>query len=338
MKKTRRSRKPTSAAANTHVHTTGGRLVAPADVLHAVTTNIDVRPSPYDPVAADAALEQLMPRLRAILPDHVAIPKTDVGSAALGALGVHALLTQVPALKARMEKLHDVGEFDMTTLSDLHSSAITVLCAVSRARAAGAFETDAKVPLRLVAEATEVEGRMQELLEYKFRRDPKIAPLLALLRPGTGHRDTAEDLMGYADLYEQEHAVVSKDTTNYRPTDLADARRLAGEILSYLAASMSPKAREAYDLLCRAWTLLLQVYFEVREVAACLLRYDPRRDEKLPSLHSAGRAGRPRKKASGQDEASPLSDTLPIPTPVVPAPSPSPATPSSPGDAPKPVK
>lgn len=338
MKKNRRPRKPTSSAASTHVQATSARLVAPTGVMHAVSTNIDVRPSPHDPVAADAALEQLLPRLRAILPEHVATPKTDVGSAALGALGVHALLTQVPALHARLQRLHDAGEFDMMTLADLHTSASAVLCAVARARATGAFETEAKVPLRLFAEAVEVESRMQELLEYKFRRDPKIAPLLALLRPGTGHRDTAEDLMGYAALYEQEHAVVSKDTTNYRPTDLADARRLAGEILSYLAAAMSPKAREAYDLLCRAWTLLLQVYFEVREVASCLLRYDPRRDEKLPSLHAAGRAGRPRKKASGQDDTSPLSDTLPILPPAAPAPPSSPAAPSNPEDESKPVK
>jgi hypothetical protein len=125
------------------------------------------------------------------------------------------------------------------------------------------------------------------------RRRP--APL-RMLSPGTGHRDLATDLLGYAEIDEARPAEAASDTTNYRATDVADARRIAGEILAHLSAAMSPKARDAYDLLQRAWTLLLQIYFEVQKVGLCLLRHDPRQDEWFPSLFAAGRSGRPRKK------------------------------------------
>jgi hypothetical protein len=153
-----------------------------------------------------------------------------------------------------------------------------------------------------------VERRMQDLVEYKFKKDPEIAPLLALLRPGTGYRDLAADLIGYAGIYVRRASEVASDTTNYRSTDVADAHRLAGEILSHLSASISPKARAAYDMLQRAWTHLLQVYSEVSEAGRWLLRYDPRREERFPSLFAAGRpgGGRPPKKAKPYAAAPPV--------------------------------
>lgn len=112
----------------------------------------------------------------------------------------------------------------------------------------------------------------------------------------------AADLLGYAQIYEQHKKEVASDTTSYRATDLADSRRLAGEILSHLSASMSPRAREAYDLLRRSWTHLLQVYSEVSEAGRWLLRHDPSRAQRFPSLFAAGRpgCGRPAKKAKGE--------------------------------------
>ena len=65
---------------------------------------------------------------------------------------------------------------------------------------------------------------------------------------------------------------------------VTELSKIAGEILSHLSAAMSPQAKEAYELLQRAWTVLLDVYFEVREVGQCLLRRDPKRDEWFPSL------------------------------------------------------
>ena len=104
---------------------------------------------------------------------------------------------------------------------------------------------------------------------------------------------------------------VASDETNYRSTDVADARRIAGEIMAHLAATMTPKA--AYELMQRAWTLLVQTYFEVQEVGTCLLRRDPKRDEWFPSLYAAGRSGRPRKKKGEAPGEAPKDGDTPTP-------------------------
>jgi hypothetical protein len=108
-------------------------------------------------------------------------------------------------------------------------------------------------------------------------------------RPGIGYRDLAADMIGYAEIYEQHKKGVASDTTNYRASDLPDARRLAGEILSHLSAAMTPRARQAYEQLQRAWMLLLDVYAELREAGRWLLRRDPAREDRFPSLVTPGR-------------------------------------------------
>jgi len=307
-------KKTSSAPAGARVQKAGvaAHAIAPPAVIHAATADagLVIKPDSYDPVKTQATLERILPRLRAFSADQLAALRVDVRGAALAAMRVHALVTQSSSLHARFVKLHEAGELEIGTLGDVRDAASVVLYTFAQAEAAGAFESDAKVPVSLVKEAATVEGRMQELLEYKFKRDPDVAPLLAVLRPGTGHRDLAADLFGYADIYVLKHEEIAVDTTNYRATDLADARRLAGEIMAHLSAAMSPKARDATDLLQRAWTLLLQTYFEVREVGTCLLRYDPKRYEKFPSLFTAGRAGRARTR---KEEMAPEPQVAPTP-------------------------
>lgn len=272
--------------------------LAPPAVLGAAASHagLALKPPAYDPTAAAAFLKTFRPQLDAIADADLLIPRLDVRAAALAALGVYAFITQDDALHERFKKQGSIGEFDLANIEALKAAAFLVFSAHAQAEAAGAFATDAKVPADVVEEGLKTEGRMQELCEYKFKRDPKVAPLLAILRPGKSYRDLAGDLLGYADIYEMNPAAVAEDTTNYHPSDVTDARRIAGEILAQLAANMTPKAREAYTLLQRSWTFLVQVYFEVQEVGACLLRCDPRRADWLPSLYAAGRSGRPKKK------------------------------------------
>jgi hypothetical protein len=248
-----------------------------------------VKPAAYDPAIAKAARDGLRALLDAYAADKLPVPRVDVRAAALAALGVHGYVTQHAALFARFEKLAQAGEFEIDNVARLKDAAFVVMLVHAQAEEAGAFATDVKVPASVVEEAMGVERRMQELLEYKFKRDPLVAPLLAALRPGIGYRDLAADLIGYAEIYEQHKKGVASDTTNYRASDLPDARRLAGEILSHLSAAMTPKARQAYEQLQRAWMLLLDVYAEVREAGRWLLRRDPAREDRFPSLVTAGR-------------------------------------------------
>ncbi len=138
---------------------------------------------------------------------------------------------------------------------------------------------------------------MQTVCEYHLSDDREMKPLLDLLRPGTGHRDLARDLNGYAKIYEARHAVVSADTKHYRPGDAARAKELAMQIFEALSDAMSHDAREAYSAHVRSWTLAFRRYEEVRAAGLWLFRADPARDELFPSLFAVGRpnGGRPRK-------------------------------------------
>ena len=148
---------------------------------------------------------------------------------------------------------------------------------------------------------------MQKLCEYLFSEDPEIVPLLDMLRPGTGYRDLAADLNGYADIYEMRPSEVATDIRNYHETDVADARRIAGEILSQLSGAMSPQAHDAYDKMLRVWTLLVDVYAEVRTVTLCLLRLDPEAAKRIPSIYGAARAPRGKKKPAAPAPTPPAT-------------------------------
>jgi hypothetical protein len=272
--------------------------VAPKAVMELGAALVSFVPKPerYDPAKAKTALATLLPRLTAHAEDALLVPRLDARGAALAALGVHALTTQASPLRARFESQHAAGEFEVSNLDLLRDTAFVVLLTYAQAEAAGAFATDVKVPAATIADAVAREARMQELCEYKFKRDAEIRPILDMLRPGTGYRDLAGDLIGYADIYDRRPDEVASDTTNYDPTDAAEARRLAGEIYAHIAASMTPKAREAYTLLLRAWTLFFQVYTEVQKVGLYLLRFDPKSNERFPSLYAVARAPRSRGK------------------------------------------
>ena len=138
---------------------------------------------------------------------------------------------------------------------------------------------------------------MQAVCEYLLSDDSEILPELDRLRPGSGNRDIVNDLLGYARIYELRPDAVKADPKNYRPGDLAKARELAGKIIQALSASMTPKARLAYDRYVRAWTRLSRSYDEVRHTGFWLFRKDARREQRFPSLFAAGRpgVGRPRK-------------------------------------------
>ena len=218
--------------------------------------------------------------------------------------------TQAPGVHDWFASLHKADLFDIANIDDLRSVASVVIFAHREAASAGAFKPTAKIPTSLDEASAQIEREMQRVCEHNFADDPEIGPMLDALRPGTAYLDRADDLIGYAKIYEAKHAVVSKDT-KYKPAHVADARKLAGEIIAALSNTMSPKAREEYDLLRRAWTLLSKMYVEVQENGLCLLRYDPQREQRFPSVFAVGRPGsgkRPAKKDGGATAGATAED------------------------------
>jgi plasmid stabilization system protein ParE len=246
----------------------------------------------YEPKAAEALLDAWHPRLIAISPDRLDFPRVDVDGASRALFTAYAL-TQVPPMLAIYEAEAKAGSFNLPNLDALRDATMILVHTYYKANAAQALKTSAKVPAELDSQSAEVEARMQKVCEDFFPDDPVIAAL----RPGIGYVDRAYDLLGYADKYEEQAAVLAGHP-QYRAADKDQARKLAGRILAEMDKDMNPAQRQAFDLLRRAWTLVKPIYFEVQQVGLAALRYDPARDERFPSLYTAGRKSPTRKKGS----------------------------------------
>lgn len=286
--------------------------VAPPAVANAASALAGFVPVPavYDAVLAKSLVETYRPRLAAIDPARIVTPRLDIDVAAGVLLSVHATLTQAPGLHAQLSQLHAAKQIDLANVDGLKEVTFVLMFVHREATEAGAFKSSAKISEKLDQDSAKLEGEMQSVAEHNLSDHPEHGPVLALLRPGYSYLDRANDLLGYAKVFEAALGIVSKDT-KYKATHVAEARQLAGEILAALSAAMSPKARESYDLLQRTWTLASKMYFEVQEAGRFLLRYDPRREERFPSLYAAARGGGPKKgkkaaggegKAQGEEE------------------------------------
>jgi hypothetical protein len=267
----------------------------PTPITTPSTPSTPYEPPAYHPDAGKKALLALTADLDALAEGDFVTIKLDVEAATYAALSVAGFLA-APEVHARFASLPK-KEFDLLCVDGFQPACFATLYALGEARAAGALETEVKVPAAIVTEAEEVEKRMQAVCEYLFGDDPELIPELDRLRPGTGSRDVANDLLGYARLYDLRAAVVMTDKKNYRPGDAEKARELAGKIIQGLSAAMTPRARAAYDRYVRAWTLLSRRYEEVRPAGLWLYRKDPKGEQRFPSLFAAARprVGRPRK-------------------------------------------
>ena len=271
--------------------------VAPSAIasIAAALASFSPTAATYDAVKAKALVETYRPRLTAIDPSRIITPRLDVDAAARALLAVHATVTQAPGLYAQLQQLDAAKQIDIASVDSLGDLTMVLMFAYREATEAGAFKTSAKIPEALDTASATLEAEMQKVCEHNFGDHPVHGVVLDTLHPGTSYLDRANDLLGYAKIYEAEPVNVAKDT-KYKTTHVTDARKLAGEILAALSAAMTPKAREWYDLLQRAWTLTTKMYFEVQEAGTFLLRYDPRREERFPSLYAVARGGgRPKK-------------------------------------------
>ncbi len=260
-------------------------------------------PPMYSPDEGKKALAAISPLLADIDDASVVPIRVDVEPVLFAILGVAGFVA-APAVHARFARL-PADEFDMTSVDGLSQACFATLYTLAEVKAAGAIETDAAIPADVAAEAKALKLRMKAACEYHLSDDPVIGPELARLRPGSGHRDTANDLNGYARIYELCHAILKADTKHYRPGDMARAKELAGILIQALSKAMTPKAREAYTAYVRCWTLAHNRYDEVRQAGQWLFRNDAARDQRFPSIYVVGRAnvGRPRKRATSLEPA-----------------------------------
>jgi hypothetical protein len=229
--------------------------------------------------------------------DSLATVNADVALAAVAALGV-AGRANAPEMLVRFKSLPDT-EFDSSLVEQLPTIAWACWYAAIEDQRGRVLASDAKLPADLVQKAITMEARMQACCEYHLNDHVEMGPYLAMLRAGTGYRDIASDLLGYASIYREHYSVLSKDKKHFRATDADDAVHIGEEMLAILGARLGPEASLAADYLARAWTLLLESYDEVAATGRWLLRNDVQGDKVFPSLYALARTrqgGRGRKK------------------------------------------
>ena len=243
----------------------------------------------YDAIVGERALLHLMPRLNILSADQLEKPRGDLELVATGALGLARLIRE-PNLRARFRALPP-SEFDPEWL-DLLEPLAWALWHVHRTHQAASISAAAVVvPVDLVEAATDLERRMQTCVEYHLADHPDAGPKVAFLRVGTGYRDLAGDLMGYAELYRDYGEELRHDRKHYRAGDAGEAVVLATRLFEALAMGQGGD-QHRLTLRDRTWTLLSRCYEEVAATGRWLLRHDPNVMALFPTLHALGRLGR----------------------------------------------
>jgi hypothetical protein len=273
-----------------------------AAVLHsgpASTSRPDAPPASFQPPGTpmysasvgELALLQLIPRLNTLSADRLERPHVDLEPVAIGAIEL-ARLVHEPMLRARFRALPP-SEFDPEWLELLEPLG-WALWHIHRANLAASSALSAVVPVELSEAAVELERKMQTCVEYHLSDHPDAGPKVAFLRVGTGYRDLAGDLMGYAELYRDYRDELCHDRKNYREGDADEAVKLATRLFEALALGQGGDQHRLM-LRDRTWTLLARCYDEIAATGRWLLRHDPNVSSFFPALRALGRAGALRK-------------------------------------------
>ena len=131
---------------------------------------------------------------------------------------------------------------------------------------------------------------MRKVCEFHFTDDPTLEPKLAYLRQGGSYDDLADDLFGYAAIYQEHGSVVETTPKFYLASDKTDAIHLAERILSTLGYRGTKETAEWSSLQTRAFTFLMRAYEEVRAAGLFLGRRQAQIEKTFPSLYTVTRS------------------------------------------------
>lgn len=262
------------------------------------------------PIGARQAWESVESEADALSEDEIESPHVDLQSASETALRVVNSVRADEKLMARFVKLASIDEFD----ADLFARLVTLAHAAWYARHCQleAEAQDNSVALdALVAEGEVLRKRMFKLADYNFSDHATEASVVGEIPTSRGARHVTNALVTLADLYDRHPALVAKDSKNYRPTDVRDARRVV-ESLRRLFGTVGADAHELWTTRCaHVWVLLDRAYGELQTTGRWLMRRRPAAAaERFPSLVANSRsASKPRAKAAEEVAVQPASPT-----------------------------
>ena len=265
-----------------------------------MSTSKKAPPEPTTPEEADAkaAFTTVQPAAVALAKDQILNPNTTVDAAIIAALAVGRKVNAAP-LRARFESLPK-KEFDIGQLAKLELYGRSCWYALTQLQTASAQNSEAKLTVSLVQEATSTRARMIKTLEYHYEPDSEVGKEVIDIRLDSGYRDLARDLGRLAVLYRAEHEDLEDDKKHYRASDAVKAANLSQKILDEMGEAKSADQKHWTEMVARTWTLLKTAYDDVASTGTWLLRNEGG-GEIFGSLIAAGRVGRSKaKKSAGE--------------------------------------
>ncbi len=264
----------------------------------------------FDLKAGEQAFKELEATLRAIPAQDIAIPNCDVQDSAISALAL-VDVANAPASKERFDWLAD-EIFKKDTVERLERVAWAAWYAHVRMRSEAAVETETKVDPATFEAAGSLLTKMLKLIDYHVGDRTEVAAEIDDIRSGSGYQDRASDLVRAAALWERWRAELDQDTRFFDPKDGEQARAYAEGIVRSLRAAHRANTAAWNDLRARAWTLLNELYSEVRAAGTYLFRHEPAERDRFTALRQTVSPTRGRPKA-------PPAEPEPVPTEPEPA-------------------
>ncbi len=168
----------------------------------------------------------------------------------------------------------------------LEDAAMAFYMAALRARRPETSESEAERK-RLAARVRDRDASLLRWAQAFFAGQPAREALLAHIRPGSGHRDDAEDVLRLVALF-REAGPWPPGIAELTPEALAEAARDATRLLG-LAVASRESAPKALDLARRAYTAWLSDYEALRKLAVYLSPDDADTRKRFPGV--TGRRG-----------------------------------------------
>jgi hypothetical protein len=248
--------------------------------------------APTAPNAAAEAFAKVEAELAALSEESLVPINLDVSAA------VTAVLTATPKIREyRAAIAEELPKLPLAAIDQLDTYALAAWYAHLAHTYAAAGPDAAKA---LIDEATKLREGLLIAAEALAHRGLLNADVVAKIRKGSGHVDTANDLVALSGLFKSEWSRVSSKTA-VEKSEIDRAEELGPAVMIAIAARKNPgKQGDTDGQRARAFTLLSNAYDTCRRALAYLRWKEDDADGIAPSLYKK-KAGR--KPGSGKKDA-----------------------------------
>jgi hypothetical protein len=234
------------------------------------------------PRESQEAFERLVSLIASLHESDLQRQGVELEPAGLFAISLHQKISDSD-LEARLRSL-PATEFEIAHFERLGDIGLAAVYVARQIKQTNATTTDAKVPPAVLSKGRTIKARMMKLATFVFDDDPTIAPHLAHIASGSGHRDLSADLDALAVLYAEHLTILSQFPKHFVATDLDNARIISQEMIDHLTSEQRAARTHWLGQQARIWTLLKTHFNDTRDTVLWLLRREPARASQFSSL------------------------------------------------------